>query len=481
MPCFEEVPFYINPEISHGIVSNSHGSVPIADYHFDGALVENFISDTYTTNQDDNFKVDITSLLKFSTGFNEESYGNSLEDQLYSNPDFTDKENRSFDFGLVTTLTPDFFEITGSESLLTRALGSQASSLWHIKSRLDRPEDSGFSSYDFDTLLGHHTIALSAIYKAALMQPQSEAWSKSTHPIITFDAEFPQKVPKYEQVSKAVVIQEKEIPRSELDQFIGIDNVTNQLKKIVKLANTPLLDLDESGLEPIKSVMLHGSQGVGKTEVIRALSHDLEAAIVEVSLGDIEGKYVGRWASKINNLFEEAYARNYRTLLFFDEADGLTRSGNEEVNSNITATLKKQLEKVKEYPNVFVAFATNHPDLIDEQVKSTKRIPLQIGIGLPSEEQKILILRSLLIDESGLDPMSMDTFERADERLGRIDFDEIKKSIDGLDLSPGDLKELLAQVKRDKFFNLSDGYDLEEVNNITTEDLKRAISNFRTS
>jgi hypothetical protein len=238
--------------------------------------------------------------------------------------------------------------------------------------------------------------------------------------------------------------------RDPFEEFVGMEEVVNELKTVVKIANHGDR-ARQLGLDLVQSILLYGPSGVGKTALMRSLGAALDATIVAPSIGQIGSKYISEHAGRLQAIFDKAKRSDSRTLIMLDELDGLVNTGNEGVDGSINAVLKQELENLSRYPQVFFVAATNHVDLIDPNVRASKRIPVQIPISLPDDQQRASIFKSFLLDDA----------------LGRIDFNEAgavsaleesegiwnERTLDDLsratdNFSGGEIRALVMEAKR---------------------------------
>jgi hypothetical protein len=233
-------------------------------------------------------------------------------------------------------------------------------------------------------------------------------------------------------------------------EFIAIDGLIQELRDFALLANIDPDELVREGIEPMHAVMLYGPSGVGKTAAMRALAGALGAKEEYVSLKEASGKYVGEWGTKIENIFETAYKKKRRrTLIIMDEWESLILSGNPQVTANITGVLKRQLEKIKNYPHVFFACATNAPEDIDPVLRAKKRLPLQLYFPEPTDAQRAAFFQKFLIQDrlaalSTDDPAAVDTLNGYE-----YDFAGLAKAAP--DFTASDIQEALSDMRRSRY------------------------------
>jgi SpoVK/Ycf46/Vps4 family AAA+-type ATPase len=182
------------------------------------------------------------------------------------------------------------------------------------------------------------------------------------------------------------------------EAFAGIDGVIEELRGMVELAKIEPHILQNAGVERTQAVLFYGPSGVGKTELMKTLTTEIGLNVQDVDFGEISNSHVGEWARNLDSIFDEAFKSEEKIAIILDEFDGLTHSGNQGVNGNINAVLKRRLEQLTLHPNVFVFMATNNIESIDPVVRADKRIPLKIPIGIPSQNQRRDIFKKLLVD-----------------------------------------------------------------------------------
>lgn len=188
--------------------------------------------------------------------------------------------------------------------------------------------------------------------------------------------------------------EKKEKKKVIFDDVAGMEEVKDVLLDVIDQLNNPekyeLFDI-----EPIRSLLMHGKPGVGKTYIANAFANMIDANFVKVNMGDIASKYQGQTGNNIKKIFDEARASDKFTVLFWDEIDAVAnRRGVDENSKEKNATLNVLLTEMSsdDNENIFMIFATNFVELLDPAFLRSKRCDIKILIPLPNFETRLQIL-----------------------------------------------------------------------------------------
>lgn len=152
--------------------------------------------------------------------------------------------------------------------------------------------------------------------------------------------------------------------------------------------------VDRSGSGAI--FLFYGLPGTGKTSAAEAIASELKVPFIDVSLAQLESKFMGETAKNIEKAFE--LANEQGALLFFDEADNVlgtrlssvTQGVDAEINLSRSVMLK-ELERFSGY----CIFATNFQRNIDNAFR--RRIYYHIEFALPDAEARYKIWDRFLV------------------------------------------------------------------------------------
>lgn len=178
------------------------------------------------------------------------------------------------------------------------------------------------------------------------------------------------------------------------DDVVGLSDVRRALNEAVEL---PLLHpelMAEYHLKPIRGLLLFGPPGCGKTMIVRAASHQLNATFLTLSGADLS-KAGGQSALEIMRETFNRAREQPPALIFFDEIESLapSRSGS---SSMILTQLLQEMDGLKELQNVVVIGATNRPSLIDPALLRPGRFDKILYIPPPDAAGREQILRKAL-------------------------------------------------------------------------------------
>ncbi|EEF49026.1 uncharacterized protein LOC8277070 [Ricinus communis] len=207
----------------------------------------------------------------------------------------------------------------------------------------------------------------------------------------------------------------------------AMDEIKESLQELVML---PLRrpDLFKGGLlKPCRGILLFGPPGTGKTMLAKAIANEAGASFINVSMSTITSKWFGEDEKNVRALFSLA-AKVSPTIIFVDEVDSMlgqrTRIGEHEAMRKIKNEFMTHWDGLLTKPGerILVLAATNRPFDLDEAI--IRRFERRIMVGLPSIENREMILKTLL----------------AKEKTEDLDFKELATITEGY--SGSDLKNL---------------------------------------
>ncbi|GMH20221.1 hypothetical protein Nepgr_022062 [Nepenthes gracilis] len=164
---------------------------------------------------------------------------------------------------------------------------------------------------------------------------------------------------------------------------------------LLSSANNALSSL---GLRTTKGVLLHGPPGTGKTSLAMLCAHDSGINLFKVNGPEIISQYYGESEQALHDVFNSA-TQAAPSVIFIDELDAIAparKEGGEELSQRMVATLLNLMDGISRTDNVLVIAATNRPEIIEPALRRPGRLDREIEIGVPSPDQRLDILVTLL-------------------------------------------------------------------------------------
>ncbi len=154
---------------------------------------------------------------------------------------------------------------------------------------------------------------------------------------------------------------------------------------------THLEAFEAIGELPVKTCLIYGAPGTGKTHLAMWMAKQLELPVVVARLDSLVSSFLGTSARNIGNLF--AFANRYRCLLLLDEFDALAklRDDPQEIGEikRVVNALLQNLD-VRQ-PIGFTMGITNHPQLLDLAV--WRRFEIQLEVPSPDINLRLAMAR----------------------------------------------------------------------------------------
>ena len=220
------------------------------------------------------------------------------------------------------------------------------------------------------------------------------------NPVIEF------KVTALEPENACIISPKTEFEINDIAEFEGAKRITYEdigglkaeLARVREMIELPIRhpELFETiGVEPPKGVLLYGPPGTGKTLIAKAVASESGANFYPIAGPEIISKYYGESEQKLREIFEEAEAKA-PSVIFIDELDSIAPRREEvtgEVERRVVAQLLTMLDGISSRGQVIVIGATNRPESIDSALRRPGRFDREIEIGVPSEEDRLEILK----------------------------------------------------------------------------------------
>ncbi|ACV09888.1 ATP-binding protein [Jonesia denitrificans] len=204
-------------------------------------------------------------------------------------------------------------------------------------------------------------------------------------------------------------------PPLTFDALGGYDEVKARAKELIETQLGRAGELKAIGAKPVKGVLFTGAPGTGKTHLARIIADVSGAVFYQVSGPSIVSKWVGDSEETLRRLFEDA-AKRECAIIFFDEIDSIAARRSSDSNGEskrVVAQLLTLLDGFKPDSNVIVIAATNRVEDIDEALLRPGRFDWEIAFDLPTERDRLEILKMKAGELQVGDELPIDDLARA--------------------------------------------------------------------
>ncbi|WP_242890208.1 AAA family ATPase [Stenotrophomonas maltophilia] len=155
--------------------------------------------------------------------------------------------------------------------------------------------------------------------------------------------------------------------------------------------------LAAAGLWPVRTALLHGPPGVGKTLAARWIASNLRLPLATLNLSSTIDSHLGRTGQNVTQAL--AYARSNACVIFLDEFDALAKRRDDSQDvGELKRVVNVILQAIDDWdgPSLLIA-ATNHKELLDTAV--VRRFETEIEFPPASEQQLFQILKTEGVDD----------------------------------------------------------------------------------
>jgi SpoVK/Ycf46/Vps4 family AAA+-type ATPase len=162
-----------------------------------------------------------------------------------------------------------------------------------------------------------------------------------------------------------------------------IDHVVKERQAADKLA--------AAGLLPVRSILMSGPPGVGKTMTASWLAAQLDLPLVTLDLASVMSSYLGRTGANVRSVL--THAQQQPCVLLLDEFDAIAKRRDDDADiGELKRLVTVILQAIDDWtPDSLLVAATNHGELLDPAV--WRRFDMVIPFPLPTPGQRFSALR----------------------------------------------------------------------------------------
>ncbi len=188
-----------------------------------------------------------------------------------------------------------------------------------------------------------------------------------------------------------------EKPKTTFQDVAGYTAVKEEIAEVVDFLKNPG-KFKEIGARIPKGVLLVGPPGTGKTLIARAVAGEAGVPFVSVTGSDFMEMFVGVGAARVRDLFQTARKQS-PAIIFVDEIDSIGRKrgaglggGHDEREQTLNQMLA-EMDGFEASEGIVMMAATNRPDVLDPALLRPGRFDRQIMVPLPTQEERVDILK----------------------------------------------------------------------------------------
>ncbi|KAH9607922.1 hypothetical protein KSS87_023358 [Heliosperma pusillum] len=184
--------------------------------------------------------------------------------------------------------------------------------------------------------------------------------------------------------------------RDEVMQLGGLRKEYKLLRDII--SSSMKNDFSSLGLRTTKGVLLYGPPGTGKTSLAQLCAHDAGVSFFKVNGPEVISQYYGESEQAIHDVFKSA-SESAPAVIFIDELDAIAparKEGGDELSQRMVATLLNSMDGISRTEGLLIIAATNRVECIEPALRRPGRLDREIEIGVPTAEQRLDILTTLL-------------------------------------------------------------------------------------
>jgi cell division protease FtsH len=220
-----------------------------------------------------------------------------------------------------------------------------------------------------------------------------------------------------------------EKPKTTFGDVAGYGVVKAEIAEVVDFLKFPQ-KFKQIGARIPKGVLLVGPPGTGKTLIARAVAGEAGVPFVSVTGSDFMEMFVGVGAARVRDLFQTA-RKQAPAIIFVDEIDSIGRKrgaglggGHDEREQTLNQMLA-EMDGFEATEGVVMMAATNRPDVLDPALLRPGRFDRQIVVPLPTQEERVAILRVHLRDKRVSPDLDVDVVARGTPGMAGADLSNL--------------------------------------------------------
>lgn len=230
---------------------------------------------------------------------------------------------------------------------------------------------------------------------ASLVRPTDEALARALAPLVSGTRSL-RRLPLGDGFP---VDADTKLPLVRVDQPSADSRERPLLAKAVESAIERIIKEREAaerllaaGLIPVRSLLMSGPPGVGKTMTAAWLAARLDLPLYTLDLASVISSFLGKTGANVRAVLK--HAQEQPCVLLLDEFDAIAKRRDDETDvGELKRLVTVILQTIDEWsPTSMLVAATNHGELLDPAV--WRRFDVTLRFDMPSREQRTSLLRA---------------------------------------------------------------------------------------
>ena len=218
-------------------------------------------------------------------------------------------------------------------------------------------------------------------------------------------------------------------PKTTFADVAGYGAVKEEITEVVDFLKVPG-KFKEIGARIPKGVLLVGPPGTGKTLIARAVAGEAGVPFISITGSDFMEMFVGVGAARVRDLFQTA-RKQAPAIIFVDEIDSIGRKrgaglggGHDEREQTLNQMLS-EMDGFEATEGIVMMAATNRPDILDSALLRPGRFDRQIMVPLPTQEERVEILKVHFRDKKISPDVGVDVIARGTPGMSGADLSNL--------------------------------------------------------
>jgi hypothetical protein len=184
--------------------------------------------------------------------------------------------------------------------------------------------------------------------------------------------------------------------------------------------------LVDAGVAPVKSLLIYGAPGTGKTQLAFWMASELQLPVVLARLDGLVSSFLGTTSRNIGMLF--TFAARYKCVLLLDEFDAVAKLRDDPHEmGEIKRVVNTLLQNLDSRSRIgFTIGITNHEQLLDPAI--WRRFEVQLAMPRPSFAARMSIVRQYM-EPMGISEPGARLLAWATEASSGADIEQLCRSL----------------------------------------------------